>query len=163
MAILTVSGISLSFGEEKILENISFEIQKGERVGLVGVNGSGKTSLFKVLTGEYVPDTGAAVFSKETSPGYMEQHVCRDLEKTAYEEVMTVFAHLLRMEAELEELSTRLSQNPPPEEQEALILRQGELNDRFVDQGGLTCRSQAQKGAPGPRSEEHTSELQSQR
>ncbi len=143
MAILTVSGISLSFGEEKILENISFEIQKGERVGLVGVNGSGKTSLFKVLTGEYVPDTGAAVFSKETSPGYMEQHVCRDLEKTAYEEVMTVFAHLLRMEAELEELSLRLSQNPPPEEQEALILRQGELNDRFVDQGGLTCRSRA--------------------
>ena len=52
MAILTVNNIQQSFGEEVILQDISFEMQKGERVGLVGVNGSGKTTLFKVLTGE---------------------------------------------------------------------------------------------------------------
>ena len=51
MAILTVNNIQQSFGEEVILQDISFEMQKGERVGLVGVNGSGKTTLFKVLTG----------------------------------------------------------------------------------------------------------------
>ena len=149
MAILTVNNLSLSFGEESILENISFEIQKAERVGLVGVNGSGKTSLFKTLTGEYTPDTGSVTFSKETVPGYMEQHVCRDFEKTAYEEVMTVFAGLLAMERELEELALRLSQNPPQKETEALILRQAELNDRFVDGGGLTCRSRARSTLTG--------------
>ena len=149
MAILTVNNLSLSFGEESILENISFEIQKAERVGLVGVNGSGKTSLFKTLTGEYTPDTGSVTFSKETVPGYMEQHVCRDFEKTAYEEVMTVFAGLLAMERELEELALRLSQNPPQKETEALILRQAELDDRFVDGGGLTCRSRARSTLTG--------------
>ncbi len=149
MAILTVNNLSLSFGEESILENISFEIQKAERVGLVGVNGSGKTSLFKTLTGEYTPDTGSVTFAKETVPGYMEQHVCRDFEKTAYEEVMTVFAGLLAMERELEELALRLSQNPPQGEMEALILRQAELNDRFVDGGGLTCRSRARSTLTG--------------
>ncbi len=149
MAILTVNNLSLSFGEESILENIGFEIQKAERVGLVGVNGSGKTSLFKTLTGEYTPDTGSVTFSKETVPGYMEQHVCRDFEKTAYEEVMTVFAGLLAMERELEELALRLSQNPPQKETEALILRQAELNDRFVDGGGLTCRSRARSALTG--------------
>jgi len=149
MAILTVHNISLSFGEEKILENISFEIQKGERVGLVGVNGSGKTSLFKTLTGEYTPDTGTVTFSKETSPGYMEQHVCRDFEKTALEEVMTVFAPLLEMEQTLEELTVRLSETPQGPQLESLIDQQTRLNDQFVDGGGLTCRSRARSALLG--------------
>ncbi len=149
MAVLTVKGISLSFGEERILEDVSFELQKGERVGLVGVNGSGKTTLFKTLTGEYVPDGGSVVFAKDARPGYMEQHVCRDFDKTAFQEVMTVFAPLLKMEKELEDLAARLSERPPEEVMEKLILRQSELNDRFVDSGGLTCRSRARSALLG--------------
>ena len=91
---------TLSFGEETILEHITFEMQKGEHIGLVGVNGSGKTTLFKILNGEYIPDNGSVVFSKDTALGYMEQHVCRDFERTAFEEVMTVFAPMLAMERE---------------------------------------------------------------
>ena len=149
MAIVTVNHIQQSFGEEIILRDISFEMQKGERVGLVGVNGSGKTTLFKVLTGEYTPDTGTVVFGKDTVLGYMEQHVCRDLEKTALEEVMTVFAPLLRMERELEDLNALLSAHPGEEDMERLILRQTDLNDRFVDAGGLTCRSRARSALLG--------------
>ena len=149
MAILTVSNISLSFGDESILENISFELQKGERVGLVGVNGSGKTTLFKTLTGEYTPDTGTAVYSKETVPGYMEQHVCRDFDKTAFEEVMTVFAPLVAMEKELEQLAEEISKIPAQKDLEGLIERQARLNDQFVDGGGLTCRSRARSALIG--------------
>ena len=149
MAILTVNNIKQSFGEETILENITFEMQKGERVGLVGVNGSGKTTLFKVLTGEYTPDTGSVVFGKDTVLGYMEQHVCRDFEKTALDEVMTVFAPLLRMERELEDLNQLLSAHPEEQELEKLILRQTQLNDAFVDGGGLTCRSRARSALLG--------------
>ncbi len=75
--------------------------------------------------------------------------MCRDFEKTAFEEVMTVFAPLLEMEKELEFLSSKLSQNPPEQEMEALILRQTELNDCFVDGGGLTCRSRARSALLG--------------
>ena len=149
MAILTVNNIQQSFGEEVILRNITFEMQKGERVGLVGVNGSGKTTLFKVLTGEYTPDTGSVVYSKETVLGYMEQHVCRDFEKTAFDEVMTVFAPLLRIERELDDLSALLSSHPKESELEKLILRQTELNDKFVEGGGLTCRSRARSALLG--------------
>ena len=149
MAILTVNDVTVSFGEETILEGITLEMQKGEHIGLVGVNGSGKTTLFKTLTGEYTPDAGSVIFAKDCTPGYMEQHVCRDFEKTAFEEVMTVFAPLLEMEKELESLSSKLSQNPPEQEMEALILRQTELNDRFVDGGGLTCRSRARSALLG--------------
>ncbi len=149
MAILTVNNIQQSFGEEVILQEVTFELQKGERVGLVGVNGSGKTTLFKVLTGEYSPDTGSVTFGKDTVLGYMEQHVCRDFHKNAFDEVMTVFAPLLRLERELEDVTALLAEHPSGEDMERLIQRQTDLNERFVDAGGLTCRSRARSALLG--------------
>ena len=57
MIALSVSDVSLSFGGETVLKNISFAVNDFDRVGVIGVNGAGKTSLFKVITGEYTPDT----------------------------------------------------------------------------------------------------------
>ena len=112
MAILTVNNIKKMFGTDVIIQDITFEVQKGDRIGLVGINGSGKTTLFKVLNGEYTADEGTFTPARETSIGYMEQHVCRDMEKPAFDEVMTVFAPLLKMEAEIEVLTTKISEMP---------------------------------------------------
>ncbi len=141
MAILTVNNIKKMFGTDVILENVSFEVQKGDRIGLVGINGSGKTTLFKILNGEYTADEGSFTPARETSIGYMEQHVCRDMEKPAFDEVMTVFEPLLRMEAELERLNAEIA--AVPDDIDTLILKQTELNDRFIAEGGLTCRNRA--------------------
>lgn len=141
MAILTVNNIKKMFGTDVILENVSFEVQKGDRIGLVGINGSGKTTLFKILNGEYTADEGSFTPAREISIGYMEQHVCRDMEKPAFDEVMTVFEPLLRMEAELERLNAEIA--AVPDDIDALILKQTELNDRFIAEGGLTCRNRA--------------------
>lgn len=141
MAILTVNNIKKMFGTDVIIQDITFEVQKGDRIGLVGINGSGKTTLFKVLNGEYTADEGTFTPARETSIGYMEQHVCRDMEKPAFDEVMTVFAPLLKMEAEIEVLTTKISEMP--ENLNELIEKQAELNDRFIANGGLTCRNRA--------------------
>lgn len=141
MAILTVNNIKKMFGTDVIIQDITFEVQKGDRIGLVGINGSGKTTLFKVLNGEYTADEGTFTPARETSIGYMEQHVCRDMEKPAFDEVMTVFAPLLKMEAEIEVLTTEISEMP--ENLNELIEKQAELNDRFIADGGLTCRNRA--------------------
>ena len=141
MAILTVNNIKKMFGTDVILENVSFEVQKGDRIGLVGINGSGKTTLFKILNGEYTADEGSFTPARETSIGYMEQHVCRDMEKPAFDEVMTVFEPLLRMETELERLNAEIA--AVPDDIDTLILKQTELNDRFIAEGGLTCRNRA--------------------
>lgn len=141
MAILTVNNIKKMFGTDVIIQDITFEVQKGDRIGLVGINGSGKTTLFKVLNGEYTADEGTFTPARETSIGYMEQHVCRDMEKPAFDEVMTVFAPLLKMEAEIEALTTKISEMP--ENLNELIEKQAELNDRFIADGGLTCRNRA--------------------
>lgn len=141
MAILTVNNIKKMFGTDVIIQDITFEVQKGDRIGLVGINGSGKTTLFKVLNGEYTADEGTFTPARETSIGYMEQHVCRDMEKPAFDEVMTVFAPLLKMEAEIEVLTTKISEMP--ENLNELIEKQAELNGRFIADGGLTCRNRA--------------------
>lgn len=141
MAILTVNNIKKMFGTDVIIQDITFEVQKGDRIGLVGINGSGKTTLFKVLNGEYTADEGTFTPARETSIGYMEQHVCHDMEKPAFDEVMTVFAPLLKMEAEIEVLTTKISEMP--ENLNELIEKQAELNDRFIADGGLTCRNRA--------------------
>lgn len=141
MAILTVNNIKKMFGTDVIIQDITFEVQKGDRIGLVGINGSGKTTLFKVLNGEYTADEGTFTPARETSIGYMEQHVCRDMEKPAFDEVMTVFAPLLKMEAEIEVFTTKISEMP--ENLNELIEKQAELNDRFIADGGLTCRNRA--------------------
>ena len=130
MAILTVNNIKKMFGTDVIIQDITFEVQKGDRIGLVGINGSGKTTLFKVLNGEYTADEGTFTPARETSIGYMEQHVCRDMEKPAFDEVMTVFAPLLKI-------------SEMPENLNELIEKQAELNDRFIADGGLTCRNRA--------------------
>ena len=147
MALLSVSNLNKAFGTDVILSGVSFEIQENDRVGLVGVNGSGKTTLFKLLTGELSPDSGEIYQAKNCVPGYMEQHVCRDLDRSAYSEVLTVFSGLLKEEQELEYLSQELQGNPPNRDE--LIEKQAHLNDHFVAAGGLTCRSRARSALLG--------------
>ena len=73
MAIVTVHHIQQSFGEEIILRDISFEMQKGERVGLVGVNGSGKTTLFKMIMGIEQPTSGSSELGETVKLPYDDQ------------------------------------------------------------------------------------------
>ena len=147
MALLSASNLSKSFGTDVVLTGASFEIQENDRVGLVGVNGSGKTTLFKMLTGELPFDDGNIYQAKETVLGYMEQHVCRDLERSAYSEVLTVFSDLLEMEKELEYITQQLQARP--QDMDKLIDRQTYLNDYLVAHGGLTCRARARSALLG--------------
>lgn len=147
MALLGVSNLTKSFGTDLLFEGVSFEVQANDKIGVVGVNGSGKTTLFKMLTGEMRPDDGEFYQSKQAVVGYMEQHVCRNLEETALDEVLTVFEPLIQMEDELELLSVRIQKGIGSVEE--MVERQSFLNDRFVREGGLTYRSRARSALLG--------------
>ncbi len=152
MALLSASNLNKAYGTDVIFTNVSFEIQDNDRVGLVGINGSGKTTLFKLLTGDLPADSGDIFQAKDTVIGYMEQHVCKDLDRTAYNEVLTVFASLLETERELEYLNQQLQAKQSmhtAENLDRLIEKQMTLNERFVNDGGLTCRSRARSALLG--------------
>lgn len=148
MGYLSVGGLEKSFGTQKVLGNVSFEIQESDRVGLIGSNGSGKTTLFRLLTGELSPDAGIISFAGKATLGYMEQHVCRDLERSALEEVLTVFSNLIVQEKELDEIGLILREGKA-ENVDLLIERQASLNDTFIAEGGLTFRNRSRSALLG--------------
>ena len=111
MIALSVSGVSLSFGAEEILKDISFSVNDGDRVGIIGVNGAGKTSLFRIITEKYSADSGAVYVQKGHTVGILEQNP--DLtslpgEVSCLEYMYTAFPELLRLEEEIKSVEHRL-------------------------------------------------------
>ncbi len=147
MALLGASNASVYFGSNKIFEGVTFEVQSNDRIGLIGINGSGKTTLFKLITGEYSTTEGEIYISKNTKIGYMEQHTCRNLDITAYDEVLTVFEDIFEMERQIELLAKQISENPYNTNE--LIEKQSFLNDEFQRNDGLTCRARARSALLG--------------
>lgn len=146
MAILDVQNLTLSFGENVLFEDVSFDVKEKEKCGFIGVNGAGKTSLFKLITGEYTPDSGNCFLSKNARLGYMEQHTCAE-NRTVYEELISVFDDLRLMEQELEQLSRNLTEGIG--DQAANIERQDRLTEAFTRDGGLTYKSMTRSALLG--------------
>ncbi len=144
---LTVGGLTMDFGEQLLFDQMNFEVQPGDRIGLIGVNGSGKTTLFKLLTGQLSPTKGSIVIHKNVSVGYMEQHVCRHLERSAYDEVLTNFSDLMDMEAELEGLHALIAARQG--DIERMVERQAFLQEELLRKGGLTYRSRSRSALLG--------------
>lgn len=146
MAVLDVQNLTLSFGEKTLFSNVSFDIKEKEKVGLIGCNGAGKTSLFKIITGEYTPDDGACFISKNSRLGYMEQHTCSE-NKTVWDELVSVFDELAVIEKRLEEITVLLTKGEG--NQTELIEEQDRLNTIFTRDGGLTYKSMTRSALIG--------------
>lgn len=109
MIMLSCNNVSKSFGVETILEDISFSVNEGDKIGIVGVNGTGKTTLFKVITGIFPHDKGDMFTSKNCRLGYLEQNTNFYSEKTIYDEVVSVFSDLIEAEEELRSLEHQIA------------------------------------------------------
>ncbi|MBO5882927.1 MAG: ABC-F family ATP-binding cassette domain-containing protein [Clostridia bacterium] len=148
MIVLSVDNISLSFGTKGILENISFALNEGDKVGIIGVNGCGKSTLFKLILGELEADSGNIYISKEKTVGILRQDdaFCDfsedDREATSLEVMYHSFPELLRDEARLTELEKLLSLGGDNEgrSEESLSAEYTTLNERFIKNGGLEFR-----------------------
>lgn len=139
MALLSVSNLRKDFSERTLFRDVSFEVGERDKIGLVGDNGCGKTTLFRLLTGEYTPDAGGVVRAKDARVGYMEQHVCRDGGRTLWDEVESVFAPVMELEREWEAVNALLAGEKSGDA--ALIERQHSLTEWIEAMGGLTYKS----------------------
>lgn len=146
MAVLDVQNLTLSFGENTLFSDVSFDIKEHEKVGLIGCNGAGKTSLFKIITGEYTSDSGNCFISKNAKLGYMEQHTCSE-NHTVYGELISVFDDLIEIEKQLEQISAELMEGKG--DSKSLIEKQDELTEIFTRDGGLTYKSMTRSALLG--------------
>ena len=144
MALLTANGLSVSFGERCLFAPATFEIAPGEKIGLIGANGCGKTTLFRLLTGQMSPDAGGVSRQKGLRIGYMEQIVSASGTQTAFDTALTVFAELQKQEAQLDELTAALDTGDPE-----IIARQHRLRETFEAEGGLTYRARTRSALLG--------------
>jgi len=108
MILLQAEHIEKTYGIETILQDISLQIQSGERVGLVGVNGAGKSTLMKILAGELSYDSGTIRIPKDVTLGYLAQNSGLESERSIWEEMLSVFTHLQQEEQELRELEAKM-------------------------------------------------------
>lgn len=144
MSVISVQNLTLSFGGNTLFSNVSFDVYEKDKVGFVGANGVGKTSLFKIITSEYSADSGACFIGKNVKIGYMEQHTCSE-NKTVYDELISVYDDLIKMEKELENIAHQLTLTPTDE----LIARQDFLTNEFHLNGGLTYKSMVRSSLIG--------------
>ena len=107
--IISCSNIKKTFIDREILKNISFHIEDHEKVALIGNNGVGKTTLFKILTKELEPDEGTITSTKDCTIGYLKQHMELDSTATVYEELLHVFDEVIALEEKLHAMEAEIA------------------------------------------------------
>lgn len=133
MSLLTAQNLTFGFLDGVLFKGAAFKVEDNDRIGLIGANGTGKTSLFKLITGEYLPTEGGIVRGKDVRIGYMEQYLDCDDNQTLYGEALTVFNDVIEMELQLAEINRQLLESSDI----ALIEKQLRLTEEIERRDGL--------------------------
>ncbi len=145
MVIISVSDVSLSFGATPILSSVSFSVNEGDRLGVIGTNGAGKTSLFRILVGEYTPDSGSIFLAKGKTVGLLRQDTviaASEGSHTLLSYMFEAFPACLAIEREIKEIEESLV-SASPEEVPSLSSRLAALHTRYQQLGGLEFRARS--------------------
>jgi ATP-binding cassette subfamily F protein 3 len=144
--------LSLSFPDKKVLEDVSLTIYPGDRISLVGENGAGKTSIFRMLKGRLAPDSGQVSLSRGVRVGYLEQDfagIDEDSKRTCMEVALEPFGPLIELERRIEILASELGETRDSERTSELLVDLGEAQQRLEVSGGYEFRSRTQSTLTG--------------
>ena len=150
MTAISINDISFSFGIKPILKNVSFALEEGDKMGIIGVNGCGKSTLMNLILGELEPDEGNIYISKDKTVGVLTQDGAFEINElcgnSALEQMYAAFPELLRLEKRLSELEAELElvdHDKEPERHGRIAAEYTELNNKFISGGGLEFRGRA--------------------
>ncbi len=140
MIVVSAKDLTKAYGTDIILDRVSFHINKGDRVGIIGVNGAGKTTLLRMLTGEIPCEDGEFFISGNLRTGYLKQDTGFESENTLMEEVNRVFAHFPEMEEEMERLLKEAGEDPDRSSEK--LERYQLIHDQYEWMGGYSYQSE---------------------
>ena len=143
---LNISGLSKNQGGEPLYSNVNFQINPGEKVGLVGPNGAGKTTLFRIIIGEERPETGQVSFSDKLRMAYFSQSVGEMKGQTAMQVVLSGDEQIEILNKKLRSYEEELA-NPEitPERMDEVLLEMGEAQTEFEKRGGYDLETRAEE------------------
>ncbi|MDR1620392.1 MAG: ABC-F family ATP-binding cassette domain-containing protein [Clostridiales bacterium] len=139
MVLLSAHKLGMAYGERKLFQDISFDISEKERIGFIGANGVGKTTLLRVLSGEETATNGEVHQSRQLGIGVLEQTPALLPGETVLDLALRGFHPLMRIERELQAVAAAMDKHGAP--LDTLIKKQHALQERYQDGGGLTYRS----------------------
>jgi len=152
MIVLSCKNISKYFGIDMILKDITFNINEGEKIGLIGANGAGKSTLFKILTNQMEYDSGELYIDKSKELGYLSQNLSLDSDKTIYTELLSVFKSLIDMEERLHNLEEKMKEpyDAAKEDYHNKIIRDyTTLTEVYENRGGYTYKGEISRVLKG--------------
>jgi ATP-binding cassette subfamily F protein 3 len=141
MSVLRLDSVTFSHPDGLVLEEVSWAIQKSDRLGLVGPNGAGKSTLLKLMTGELSPDSGSVFKAKAVTLGYLPQEVSLDSHKTVLTEALAASTQLAELEMELQRVEESLADPAVYSSEPALtdvLNQQARLLEAYQEAGGLS-------------------------
>src|SRR6187431_1651329 len=142
---ISFSGISKQYGRQILFVDASFQINPGEKIGLVGPNGAGKTTLFRMIVGEEAPDAGDVTVPKKLTIGYFRQDVEEMSGRSVLDEAIAGSGIVGDLHHELEDLQHAMSDAARAHEMDAILARFGEVQEQYEHLGGYALEGQARE------------------
>ena len=131
MSLLTVEKLSHGFGDRAIFENASFQLNKGDKIGLIGVNGEGKSTFMQIITGKMMPDEGKIEWAKNVKVGYLDQHAVLEKGMTIESVLKSAFDDLFIQEQHMNEICEKLG-SASDEEMNSMMEELGIIQDNLT-------------------------------
>ncbi|HSS18871.1 MAG TPA: ABC-F family ATP-binding cassette domain-containing protein [Pyrinomonadaceae bacterium] len=137
-----LSEVHKSYGTQEVLRGVSLQVNPGEHVGLVGRNGSGKTTIFRLINQEEQPDRGDVIKARGVRLGLLAQHIHFEPGSTVHESALAAFGHLQQIEHEMHELEHRMGE--AGDDLEKVLERYSDLQHQFEREGGFEYAAKAE-------------------
>ena len=146
---ITVSNLSIQYGGVFLFDDISYTITTKDRVGLVGKNGAGKSTMLKILLDEIRPETGSVAMDNKTTLGYLPQEMAFTSQKTVYEEAVTAFDKVLELENNIKKITEEIANctDYDSDYYYKLLNRLTDAQEQLQNIGGLTVREDVENWA----------------
>ncbi len=148
---ISVEGLKVEFNATALFEDVSYVINKKDRIALVGKNGAGKSTMLKILAGLQQPTAGVVAVPRECTIGYLPQVMVLSDERTVMQEAELAFEHIFEMQADIERMNQQLAERTDydSEEYQKLIDRFTHENERFLMMGGTNYRAEIERTLQG--------------